>query len=361
MGCLISSFSFSFANATQAELEHFVKRLPNGKIQQQHTCKGIKIYTLPGSNQLVVDRAGKIICVGSSNKVKEVERIGDKHYVRLIPKSRRFMTDELLNLDKVSDILHVAQIVKIYYVNVKGQEKTRYLMEKYDYDAAHLHALSFTDQSRETILKGCLMVLNTLIEIHRRKLIHGDLRLENILCKESSWDLTNFERMKKVGFRVDSSRATLYSAPEIFYEYIVDADPSMDMYSFGMAMLRVMHNDLFLRWLNEQCKILKDTPPSPYYSDNRRDACTQVLLHSLANLHAELEKKADPCSLFIRDLLHNNPDERPTSSESYDRLNEIIEKRQYERGFFFGTLVPSIPQGLTKVCVSAYLAAGGRP
>lgn len=311
------------------ELEQYVTRLPNGDIQQNHCIKGLKVYSLPGSDKLVADIAGKNIAQGPLNK--EIKRLGDnRSYVRLGLRKRlkgekswedrfyRKMTKEMDVRQRLQGIPHISTITKVHYINQRGKPKTRYLMEQYDGDVSNLIGSPLTEAAKRKVLHGCLDALDSLSEMHRLGLVHGDVKLFNILYKGTRWDWCDFELTRERGEKIPPHEGCMgYMAPEIFCDKSPVADPSQDMFAFGTSLLNLMDGSLSFENYYHQACTLPD-------GRERADAFRKLL----EDFQNELVRKGDQLSLLIRDLINFNPMMRPTCEQTLTRLKNYVDTQK---------------------------------
>jgi serine/threonine-protein kinase len=144
-----------------------------------------------------------------------------------------------------------------------------------------------------------------------QKMIHGDIKPENIMLKKSSGaaKLADFGVARVAGSQVDDGlmATPLYVAPEIVLG-TADADPRSDIYSFGVMLYELFcGNPPFIGTAEELVRKHVSEAPVP-------------VGEAVPGLDWEL-------AAFIDRMIAKSPDERPQSwMEIRDKLQEIFNR-----------------------------------
>ncbi len=272
----------------QNNWDGFFLEMPDGNLKQTHDIPHLKIYKLPGTNRIVADYGLDVIGGGSYKRIKEVHRVGGPAVVRLTsrfkkreaelqrllgvewdPEKRAPMIQELERLQKrfliditteeeartaLEGIPNIAEMTKVHYWSKTkpGKEsrlKTRYIMTKYEGDLRSLTLGPDTSKSRIQILKCFGDVLRCISEMHKRKLIHVDLRDANVLFSGDRGFVSDFGFLSKQGAKLDFIGALIYMAPEtVFHREDQGITTEMDLFSLGIMLLEFVDNPTYLTW-----------------------------------------------------------------------------------------------------------------
>jgi hypothetical protein len=164
----------------QENWKNFIEIMPDGIVKQKHNIKGLKIYMLPGTSQLVADYGQKEIGKGGFKSAKSFYRLGGLEGVRLHdPKEwwppEVFIDDMKAELNArivLTDVPNIASITVVQYYNKEDVLKTRYIMTKYEKD---LSSLISNPKDKEKALECCKGVFRSLVGLNQRGYVHGDL------------------------------------------------------------------------------------------------------------------------------------------------------------------------------------------
>ncbi len=200
-----------------------------------------------------------------------------------------------------------------------GSRDGTYLYQANEYLAGPNFRAAFTPDSlgNDPELRAFLMTANQICDaldyVHRRRLIHFDIKPENILLAEPpSPDhvlakLIDFELSQKastpLGPRI---RGTLQLvSPEVIRDSVISE--KADLYSFGATLYLVA------------------TGRSPFAASTERDLMAQILTEDPVPPHEINTRLPAPLSQLILDLLEKEPARRPGSArEVRGRITELL-------------------------------------
>lgn len=145
----------------------------------------------------------------------------------------------------------------------------------------------------KTVKKWCKQILNALDFLHKNKIIHRDIKCDNMFINGNTGDifLGDFGLSKKID---ETSRSVVgtpeYMAPELYEE---EYDKFIDIYAFGMCLLEMITNEI------------------PY---NECENIPQIWKKVINNIKPEsLEKvKYDDAKDLILKCINYNKKKRPT-------------------------------------------------
>ncbi len=175
----------------------------------------------------------------------------------------------------------------------------------------------------------CVKVKNLALQIcrgiqhlHDMKIIHHDLKPQNILLKKTVTgycalisDFGECEFVHSVGCRVRTgATGTLeYMAPELLRtdkegKYLSAYSESSDIWSFGMVLFNMCYGTL----------------PFDAELSEDSDAVAKEILHlNGVNVRFPFNSSMNPFNQIIRDCLQQNPQERPTIEQILDQISHI--------------------------------------
>ncbi len=219
---------------------------------------------------------------------------------------------------RVSDLPH---ILKVY--SVLGVTRGAFL----EYcDKGNLEeAIKAKKYSLDLLLHLCAQTAESLAALHREKIIHGDIKPENLLLKSSKSSysvkirVADFDMAVKIGAKLDSVQGTFgYLPPEIKWGKM-EVSPKLDTWAFGLVLFQVF------------CSI-QDLPIKIYTSDLRVSSTateefweqefSKYIEDNLQSKEKELVdfKASKEIADLIRGLLAFDPEERLTLKEAVIRL-----------------------------------------
>ena len=284
------------------------------------------------------------IYLGKSKKNKEerVLKIVNKNHIRenYLNEFGRNLDENLLKslfklLGKQTEIMKTLEnnekndnTVKFYeYFN--NQNEFTIVMEKCDYDLNHYFIEKRKDNFSLEEIKDLLIQLNNTFKLmDENKIIHGDLKLENILIKRENgkliYKLTDYG-MNKEFLKLSENLLELNGAPEYLAPEILGGEndyTKSDLWSLGV----IIYNLLFREF--------------PYTGDDEDDVLSKINLNRTKNLkHIPEDNQLDH---LLRMLLTINKEDRITWDEYFKHPffaggdcwifyseKEIIGKRQH--------------------------------
>ena len=163
-----------------------------------------------------------------------------------------------------------------------------------------------------------------LLEMHMNKIGHMDLKPGNIVLQKdaerlrgSICDLGRATRFGVVHVKPVSSRP--YLAPEQISSN-VQVTPAMDMWSFGLILLELMHG----MDANPYLLATRAALDEKWFSDPKMFPMLQqkwFVLH--ACILEKLRKSPDPANRLIEQLLDTLPERRPTAADAIKKLEQL--------------------------------------
>ena len=135
--------------------------------------------------------------------------------------------------------------------------------------------------------------------IHRKKLIHQDIKLENILInKEGKVKIVDYDFLtKEKPFRSSKCGTPYYVSPEVILGKAITS--STDLWSLGICIYVILVGDF------------------PYNSDNEFD-----LYHDVVHGEIDYNNIPENYKTLVRGLLRKNPENRM----SYRQLNKVLKE-----------------------------------
>lgn len=252
---------------------------------------------------------------------------------------KRLQTTFLLeNLEGIVPFYDVCQ-----YVNGNNIEKTRIFYKKCETNL-QMKIDAWVDmpvteaEEFERFKKIANDLGKALHHFHKRRLMHRDVKCENILYDKGSVLLTDFDLCDKIGTGIAAGTLE-YAAPEILAEVLkgtgykeyfnLPETPSFteatDLYSLGVVLHEVYYGQK--PWLHEKIVEYQMATHDPEekksinaYMDviksilTMQAASTSIILGKRKRLKQKLSSPATPDELIDR-LLSMNPSDRPSAEE----------------------------------------------
>ena len=336
----------------------FVEPVPGtDRVKQTHAIKGLKVYRLPGTDTLIADYARKEIGSGTFKRAKSMVRVeyleGSplQELVRLTPRSKKEAFVSVFQKDISKElgaravlsqegVPHVAGMTLIRYVSKNGKEKIRYVMTRYASDASKL-------EGTERGILCAIDVAEGLAAMHKKGLVHGDVKEENILTDGIHGYISDLGLMGNIGTPLQYAKGSpFYMAPETLRETDIQkrvGTTALDMFSFGIFLLGMvspaLKNSWWNRinplegWYNKELEGIKirEAAQKTVLSSEREALSIQYYsvysqVHQLlpeALLQLSRTKDSPRAYLLILDLLHIDPTKRPSAEKALQRLREL--------------------------------------
>ena len=324
------------------------------------TIQGLKVYG-DESGQKWADIALKTLGQGSYKLAKEVLRITDigvRVLVRYTPKheperavqrgwglptievfyQERFLREMRGELEARAFLQHggkIPGVLEIFvqkYLNSRYTIKTRFFSEKCDYSLNDLvydargKFRPLDHQQKQTLFHFCCTMLDTLGQLHARGVVHRDIKLDNIFILGNKVFLADFGFWGRIGDEAyvigergkKHRRGTpSYMPPEVAYATAPRNDPSMDMYSCGIMLLRIYDQPLSRQHDVIALKTHRSCIQDREYTQDCREKDIVVLRKTL-------RERNDGIGTLISDLIDTNPMNRPSAQHTYDRLKAYL-------------------------------------
>lgn len=328
--------------ASQNQWNGFYQYMSDGFLKQTHGIPGLKIYTIVGSTQILVDFGQNQAQFGSFKRVKSFRRFGvELPFVRLTSPSKakkypRPLTpeqeQEILTIDvdfrldvqrEIAARAHLAGIHNVtfiqyaQYYNENDVLKTRYIMRQYE---RNLFSIIWKERNPLRALTCLRGVINALGEIHQRNFFHGDLKSSNILVLGREGFLNDFGCFGECGKILKYQGNLVYMAPETYFPKSVTISAKMDMFSLGMILLEILSPKTSKKWNVTMCNLTKDL-------NSKKDFRLEyVHFHRL--LMKEIEGFYATSSFFklINSLIQYSPDKRPTIEEIKPQFERSLQE-----------------------------------
>ena len=309
--------------------------LEHGIVRQTHHIRGLKVYYLPGTTEVVVDFALGILRSGGYKRIKAMVRVfpaGDvvrcvrftslakdlalRAERKTFEEEKRVFEKDLFREKRARSLLvgvpNIADMAVIRYRSRKAWRaiKERYVMARYSCDLLSVIGNRESDRA----LSCSLGVIAALKGMHERLLVHSDVKLENVLVLGSCGYLADFGlcRWELDLFSICGNLA--YMAPETA-DGTCAASRKLDMFSFGMLLLAIAEMDWREGWF-KTIKAMK----------GRREGFLEAYRGEHSKLLQALRRTLDPLHCLIADLLSFSPQNRPSAAETEMRL-AVIAKR----------------------------------
>jgi hypothetical protein len=355
------------AEGSQSRFEGWYEETSKG-VKNIHGLKGVKIYFEPSTGLICVDIAQKAIANPELKTVKGFVRLDENgcvsNAVRYAPSKRLKETEGATKAEEVfspgmqfeveireemkkanhgTPISDLLPLFKISYVNAKGIVKTRYIAPR---GTGTLDSLTFDINGNPkknpksiTALKCCRDCARSLSQMHAIGYVHRDVSSSNVVVMTNegkvSGKLADLEFVAKYrqGDPVKDAfipcGSTVYAAPELLFHTARENDPRMEMYSFGVMLLEVLFPKyaISLRETEYQSfvKIYKQQISHPLTDEEKSKYCGEYL-QTLETTRTMLEKDPHILAKCIQQLLSLNAEERPTSLEAYQAIDQYVKK-----------------------------------
>ena len=320
----------------------------------------LKVYG-DESGQTWADVGLKPLGQGSYKLAKEVLRITDigvRLLVRYTPKhnpeqasigrmdphaseayyQERFLREMKRELQAREVLQHngkIPGILEIFsqkYLTGQRLIKTRFFAEKCDgnlrdllYDARGKFR-SLDHQQKQKLFCFCCNMIGTLGQIHARGVVHRDIKLDNIFILRNEVFVADFGFWGLIGedaYSIDQRGkkkrrgAPNYMPPEVAYMTAPKNDPSMDMYSCGVVLLKIYDQKL-----SRQHDLL---------SIKTHDFRTIYLEYTqeyrkkdIETIQEGLRAQKNGIGTLISELIDTDPTNRPSAQDTYARLRDCL-------------------------------------
>jgi serine/threonine protein kinase, bacterial len=218
-------------------------------------------------------------------------------------------TSEFQNEIRATSILAHDHIVRTTHIIVDDDDQEMVLgllMEKLECNLQTL--LKSAPPIRKQLLTWCHHVATAVAHCHAAKVVHSDIKPENILIsKHGEAKLTDFGSASVLNTTIRVSKGKVVGTPQFIAPEFRDtgATKATDIFSFGMTLWAVLHPDVdFPLGENEkdiEANLAKGVRPAITASD-----------------------VSDDLTDLIEKCWHQNPKMRPSSKEATELLSDII-------------------------------------
>lgn len=268
----------------------------------------------------------------------KVLRVGEKASELLLNRFRR-------EIEIMAQLQHPG-IVQIYDSGMEGQEV--YLAMEY------VQGKALSESEKNLTLREKLLLMQQMLEAlhyaHQQKILHRDLKLENILltvAKEPK--IADFGLAKSLKEGVSKEQLTRtgvligtvpYMAPELARSESGSLDTRTDIYAVGVCLYRLLtyQYPFEARTIPETLnKILTQEPPLP--SSLKKEIHTDLDFIILKALEKEKEKRYASAQLMAEDLARFLAGYSIQSSYSTLQQQWRRHWKKYRWGFVFGLLL----------------------
>lgn len=151
-------------------------------------------------------------------------------------------------------------IIKAKKIELKSPGIWQVYMKKYDFDLSSVKWFHWANQRIDRFLLTCSQILSAVVYLHDNKVIHGDIKPENIL-----FDLTQ-ERSVLCDFNVSIVEPKLYNssivqtahyrAPEVNLESRLSRyDYKIDVWSLGCLFYELLTRETLMKFLSEDSTV----------------------------------------------------------------------------------------------------------
>ncbi|UJR11125.1 hypothetical protein I4U23_015307 [Adineta vaga] len=221
------------------------------------------------------------------------------------------------HLHRAATLLYIDHIVPLLYTYENNLDDNRrelwLIMPKYpmslqQYLIRHMAHIEFT-----RVVNFALTVATTLAELHRREMVHRDLKASNVMLDENEQCYLIDFGTAKFGFTGNTILGTAPIPPEIIARQSIQ-DTSFatydgtaaDIYSFGHFLYEML-------------------PKSNY---ERLDVVKEKQLDDLFRSNPKLDEYTKPYEDLIRRCLSYNPNDRPDAIQLVSDLKTIEQKTE---------------------------------
>lgn len=354
----------------QVGWKFFYQEMPGGLLKQTHDIRYLKIIKDPESQQIMAFFGGEIIGTGAHKTIKSVQEIGGEALARFtLPAKHELQSqfsdsqieaahyDFILETERewaartaLSGIPNVVGLKKLQYLSRdkicgESQLKTWFVMKRYEGNLRSLILQGSPAPKNRQAMLCCLGVVHGLSQMHAKSFVHSDLKLENVLCKDSEGFLSDFGFLSKEGGPLPFIGNIEYMAPETFFNGSIQYARSQDMFSLGILLLGVSNPGLRQLW-NAHVSSLKTSEEyaaaeqiilehrqnpmgleEAQYGQRAKSVYDNVhatYLEIHAQLCMELIKINSPLSRLIHRLIAIQPNDRPSIQEAEVVLTEHL-------------------------------------
>ena len=243
---------------------------------------------------------------------------------------------------------NLLEITPIPYVNARGEPKIRYVAQR---GFGTIYSLVFNRETGEPLpveerktrraLLGAEDGLKAVVELHRRNIVHRDIRGENILFLEDE-DEKPEGRLSDLGLAVRLPQRDFmgdpytpggipaYTAPEVILGTATRYDPSMDMYPFGIILLELVHPERAAELQELQGSLLianakgeRNVTIQGKYTKTF-DEVVDVYIKTLATIQEQLRSTGNPLDSLTANLIEYDPGMWPTSAQALPVLSACL-------------------------------------
>ncbi len=179
-----------------------------------------------------------------------------------------------------------------------------------------------------SVLHGCVGALSALSLLHRLKLVHKDVKLDNILQADGEGKLADFGTCADEGSEAKYAGTPGYMPPELVMGPCLN-DPSMDMFSTGTTLLCAFAPDKVVELISLNDKFhdsfrnVNGTPKK--LSEKERKALIDAYKSEIKKIQKKLmATQKDPWCL-IAECIDFDPKNRPKSAAALSRLQAVEE------------------------------------
>jgi hypothetical protein len=313
----------------QGAAQHWVslvERQPGGGFKQMHGIKGLKIFMEPETGRLVAFFKGVPRGEGSFKLIEGARQFGPGGMTKAVRLRARKATEgtekeerqqsfkgdvgpELSFRERLRGAPNITGMTRLFYFDKHGQRKDVYFMEEYEGSLDQVTDRR-TQRDHPRIFRCFDDVIRALIAMHEMGVVHCDLKNQNILVRDGHGFVNDLgsSAFRGTALKIVTAQPS-YMAPEVASHGL--ADPKIDMFELGMAMLYEFYPALHDKWSTGLPRVIR--PPT-----------LERYKQKLSQLQGELGIIDSPLALFIRDLIQYSPDDRPSDEEILPRFEACM-------------------------------------